>query len=388
MRPRICILVFSQVAYDSRVLREITYASREFSVDVIGYGDWSPPQGVRYFQLPKTKRSRAWLARYTAALVMGKLVPSTYDRLFWMKKEYVAARQLLERGNYDLIHANDWDALPVAVRAAEGSGTKVLFDAHEYTPEQEADKTLWRWLVKPYRMQLFKTYLPGIHSMTTVSEGLRDLYRQHWGKDPVVVMNARPFRAFKFKAVDPDCIQLVYHGYALRMRYLEDYIQMMPHLPQNYKLNMLAVAGDAPYLESLKKMAESVAPGRVTFYGQMPSDKLVEWVSRFDIGLPSGRVLNMNTQFTLGNKFFDYVMAGLAVLVSPQPSYERLIVAHGIGLVSASPEPLDMAKALQGSSISEIDDMKKNSLKLAQILNAESELDKLMRVYHRTLELS
>jgi hypothetical protein len=47
-----------------------------------------------------------------------------------------------------------------------------------------------------------------------------------------------------------------------------------------------------------------------------------------------------------------------------------------------------MAKALQGSSISEIDDMKKNSLKLAQILNAESELDKLMRVYHRTLELS
>jgi glycosyltransferase involved in cell wall biosynthesis len=386
MKPRVCILVFSQIAFDSRVLRQVEYARREFSVDVIAFGEWEPPEGVRYFQLPKTPRSKTWLVQYGAGLAAGRLFPKTYDRIFWLKKEYRAAVQLMERGNYDLIHANDWDALPVAVRAAEGSATKVLFDAHEYSPEQEGDRTLWRWLVKPYRIQLFKIYLPKVHGMTTVSDGLQELYEANWGIRPEVVMNARPYHAHPFRPVDPQHIHLVYHGYALRARYLEDYIRMLSYLPASYDLHMLAVAGDQAYLDELKALADRIVPGRVTFYGQMPSDQLVEWVSHFDVGLPSGRVKNLNTRYTLGNKFFDYVMAGLAVLVSPQRSYESLIASSGIGVVAASPEPQVMAQAVLSLTADALNNCKRASLELARTLNAEGEMGKLIAVYHRILQ--
>ena len=37
------------------------------------------------------------------------------------------------------MHANDWDSLPVAAKAAQNADFHLLFDAHEFSPEQEAD---------------------------------------------------------------------------------------------------------------------------------------------------------------------------------------------------------------------------------------------------------
>ena len=51
MRKRICIRSFSNIAWDSRVLREITAAKSFYSLSVVGYSGWDTPQDIEFYQI-------------------------------------------------------------------------------------------------------------------------------------------------------------------------------------------------------------------------------------------------------------------------------------------------------------------------------------------------
>jgi hypothetical protein len=58
--------------------------------------------------------------------------------------------EVIKHGQYDLIHANDWNALPVAASATQGAKARILFDAHEYTPAQFDQYFTERYLKSQY----------------------------------------------------------------------------------------------------------------------------------------------------------------------------------------------------------------------------------------------
>lgn len=150
-KKRICVLSFSTIAWDSRVLREVETARKLYAVDVIAYGEWLPPEGVRYYRLDKTKRSVLQSIAYVLFLLAGRVFRSAYERAFWMYPEYSSAREILLREKYQLVHANDWNSLPVTVSVAGAANIRILFDAHEYSLTEEADNLLWKFLMVPYR---------------------------------------------------------------------------------------------------------------------------------------------------------------------------------------------------------------------------------------------
>ena len=51
----------------------------------------------------------------------------------------------------------------------------------------------------------------------------------------------------------------------------------------------------------------------------------------FDIGLVIDRPETDNARFALPNKLFEYMMAGLAVVVPNVPAMARLVETEGIG---------------------------------------------------------
>ena len=383
---RICILSFSPIAWDGRVLREIEYARREFSVDVIGYGDWSPPQGVRYFQLPKTKRSRAWLARYATALVIGKLVPSTYDRLFWMKNEYVAARQLLERGNYDLIHANDWDGLPVGSAAVRGSGTSLIWDAHEYSLAQGAESALWRQFMAPYREHLFRLYFPDVDQMINASVEYGRLYERKFGWDSLPILNVPDYQEIPFRATDPNNIHIIHHGVAMPNRCIEEMIKAIALSDTRFHLDIMLVATSHPaYYQQLKAFAQERAYGRVTFHDAVQPAQIVRKVAEFDLGLPLLKVLQVSHLNSQPNKFFEYIMAGLGIITPPYPGMMPIVQAHQNGIIAPDFTAQSVAETLNSLTSAQIDAFKRSSLELAHTYNADVELGKLMSLYHRLI---
>ena len=87
----------------------------------------------------------------------------------------------------------------------------------------------------------------------------------------------------------------------------------------------------------------------------------------------------------LPNKFFDFIMAGLAIAVSPLPMMQKIVVEHNIGVVVEDQTPQSMARVLNALAADDINKYKLNSLKLAKSMNAETESEKLLSHYQRII---
>jgi len=385
MKSKICILSFSNIAWDARVLREIEAANGRYQVDVIGYGNWSHREDIRFFSLPRPERSlRSWILK-GISLALGKFHPILLEFHYWQRLEYQSALKILLREKYDLIHANDWDALPVAGRAARQVGSRVLFDAHEYTPAQAADVWRRRWVDIPLRISLLRAYQNCATRMITVSEGLRDLYHANFGWSPEVILNAPHYVKSPFRPTQEDRIELVHHGGASRKRHLEDLVQIAGLLDERFKLNFVLLTSEPGYLRYLKTLARQKAPGKVAFHDPVPPQMITQELVKYDLGVPWLQTHNLNHLNALPNKFFDYIMAGLAIAIPPLPSMQNIVETHKIGVVAADQTVPAMAKALNELTPETINRFKKHSLELAKSFNAEVEMGKLMRIYAEVL---
>ena len=94
----------------------------------------------------------------------------------------------------------------------------------------------------------------------------------------------------------------------------------------------------------------------------------------------------MNHYYALPKKIFEYIMAGLAVVVTPLEEMKKLVQNGQIGVVAEDHSWDAMARALNALTPEEINRYKKNSLTLAKNLNADNEMEKLMGIYALMLE--
>jgi len=385
-KKSICIISFSNIGKDIRVQREIGMARMHFRVTVLGYGAWEPCDKVRYIQIQKTPRTKKYLLLYACKLILGRIFPKFYDAAYWCKKEYKVALALLKEGDFDLVHANDWDSLPLAVEAAQNANFRLLFDAHEFSPEQEADTLFGKIFIKPYRNYLFNQYLKRADKVITVSVGIQELYFQHFGIKSDLIINASFYKQFYFSLTDEKKISIIHHGNAVRSRCIEEMIRMISFTDERFTLYLMLVERhDKKYVRFLKRFAQKRAPGRVVFIPSVDEVKVLDAINAFDIGLPFLKASQKNIFNALPNKFFQYIMAGLAIIVPPLPAMAELINREEIGCVAQSEEPKIVANMLNKLESERIDAYKRNSLGLAKRMNAEIEMDKLLTMYKELL---
>ena len=148
---------------------------------------------------------------------------------------------------------------------------------------------------------------------------------------------------------------------------------------------MLVERHDKKYVRFLKRFAQKRAPGRVVFIPSVDEVKVLDAINAFDIGLPFLKASQKNIFNALPNKFFQYIMAGLAIIVPPLPAMAELINREEIGCVAQSEEPKIVANMLNKLESERIDAYKRNSLGLAKRMNAEIEMDKLLTMYKELL---
>jgi len=378
----ICILSFSPIAIDRRVRREIIAANDQFNITLIGYGNWQPPDYVNYIELEKNKRNLLFFIRYVFLLILGRFHRSFYEYAFWIKKEYKSALRFILEGDFDIIHANDWDSLPVAAKAKKNNSIKILFDAHEYSPEQGADTFFGKILIKPYRIYLFNQYLKRADKVITVSPGVQDLYYQHFGIKSDLIINVSAYKQFHLSSTGKNRLSIIHHGIAVKGRCIEEMIQMISFTDERFTLYLMLVErADKKYIPNLKKLAQKIAPDKVIFIPPVDPDKILDEICAFDIGLPLLKASQKSYLHSLPNKFFHYIMAGLAIIVPPLPAMAEIINQYEIGKVSKTQSPKSVALLLNSLTTKEIRRYKQNALKAAKTFNAENEMKKLERIY-------
>lgn len=250
----------------------------------------------------------------------------------------------------DVIHANDLDTLPAAYLAARLKRRPLVYDTHEYflgvpelqsRPRVRAVWAFWERLI-----------FPRLHHVFTVNEGIAALYERDYGIRPQVIRNV-PLQHKELVApvtradvgLPENVPLLVIQGSGLNVdRGLEEAVLALHHLPEAH----LMFIGHGDALPGLKKLAvHQGLTHRVLFLPKMAYPAMMARTALADVGLTVDKDTNINYRFSLPNKIFDYVAAGIPVVASPLPEVRKVIEQYGVGVVAREVSPEAIADAVQ-----------------------------------------
>lgn len=363
---RAILIATSDLVFDQRVNRTAT-ALTEAGYKVLLVGRKLPttpkwkPNGYRAFHLRiPFRKSAAFYACFNL------------QAFFFL---------LLSR--FDIAQANDLDTL-LAVRLACLLRRKPLvYDSHElYTQVPELvnrprTRAVWHWL----ECKLVK----GLQHTTTVSDGVACELKKMYGITFTVVRNL-PYRKDLNAEITKLPNTIIYQGALNLGRGLEKLIAAMPFLPSC----KLIIAGTGDVEKELKHLSESLKLSeRITFLGRITPNKLHPITCSASIGVSIEEYLGLNYRYALPNKLFDYIQAGLPVLVSNLPEMARIVTEYNIGLtISSSSTAKELAESISQmlSDESKLAQWQTNVAKAATELVWENEKGKLITIFQNAIK--
>jgi glycosyltransferase involved in cell wall biosynthesis len=405
MRPSVCIIAFSPVARDGRVLRQIEYLAPHYDLTAIGIGP--APAGVpgaaglTWRRLPEGPEESRWLRSLPMRAVdraMRAAIPilngipalaaargAAYERCYWSELWYRAALAFAVDAGCDAYHANDWTALPVAAEAARRLGARLVFDAHEYAPLEHENRPGWHVRERPVIEYFLRKYLCRVDGFTTVCEPIGRRYQEEFGVAARIVHNAPKRVDLPARARDPAAVRLVHHGAAVRDRRLDKMILALAAAEPRFSLHLMLVPGHPGYVEELEALAQRVAPGRVAFHPPVPPGRTAEAVAAYDLGFYVLEPCSYNNLMAAPNKFFDYIAAGMPVCIGPSPAMAEIVRRYGLGLVAPSFDPAAVAATLDTLDGPALAALQQGARRAAGVFHADAEMAKLVSLYREIL---
>ena len=137
-------------------------------------------------------------------------------------------------------------------------------------------------------------------------------------------------------------------------------------------------------VNNLKKIvASKKLHDKVFFIPKQPMNELVRFTRMTDFGLTLDKDNNLNYRYSLPNKLFDYIHAGLPVLATNLVEVSNIVEKYKIGLITDSLNPdVLAAKMLEMMrDQNQLDTWKKNLLIASEELCWEREQQKFLRIF-------
>lgn len=373
------VISLSDLAADPRVDRQIDFLRGEHRAIAAGYGP-PPYEDVEFVELRRPPVSTpARLRRRAIRFATGIL--RLHRIRYWSEPDHRRWRQALRAIDADVVIVNDTASLPLAF--AISAQAPVVFDAHEYSPSEFETSRLWRLLDRPLIRWICRRYLARVAGMTSVSQGIADRYERDFGVRSVVVTNAPRFEELAPSPVG-DPIRLVHFGWPDPQRRLEDTLTAMGHLDERYSLDLLLVdTGPTGYLETLRRQVAD--DPRICFLDPVPMRELPRFANTYDIGVFLLPPQHVNQEFTLPNKFFEYLQARIAPAIGPSPEMARIVREWECGIVADDYSPEAFAAAIGATDRQRLTELKGNADRAARELNAERNRPVVLDVVARAL---
>lgn len=364
---RVIVSVTNDLLTDQRVSRVCScFVEEEYEVLLVGRKlRNSQPIDARPY---KTKRMGLLFEK-------GPLFYAEYNlRLFL----------LLLFSRADILYSNDLDTLLANYLISRLRGKQIIYDSHEYytgVPELQG-----RSFVKGVWQRIESFCLPKIKRAITVNASIAGLYKEEYGVDMKVVRNVpktlelRERKTREQLDLPTDKKVIILQGSGINVdRGGEEAVQAMRYLENT----ILLIVGSGDVIDTLKTMAEEEGiKGKVIFKGRLPFAEMMQYTSNVDLGLTLDKDTSINYRYSLPNKLFDYIQAGIPVLASKLPEVENIITQYNVGdfIENHGPEHIahKMSEMLQ--SPDKIAEWKQNASIAAKELCWEKEKHELLAV--------
>jgi glycosyltransferase involved in cell wall biosynthesis len=291
----------------------------------------------------------------------------------------------------DVLVSNDLDTLLPNYRISKLKGSKLVYDTHELfceVPELQSNpfkKSIWK--------RIERRIFPKLNYVFTVNDSIAKIYKEEYKTDVKVVRNIPLLSSQKniqqqSKAelgLPTDKKIIVLQGAGINIdRGAEEAVQTM----QFVNNAVLLIIGSGDVISLLKQMVNDLRlSDKVLFIAKVPFEKLVQYTRHADLGLTLDKDTNINYRYSLPNKLFDYIHAGVPVLASNLVEIKNIITQYNIGDCINNHDPKHIAEKINGifSNDSLLQTWKNNTQIAAKELNWEKEEQQLIEVYNRFL---
>ena len=244
-----------------------------------------------------------------------------------------------------LLVSNDLDTLLPNYLIHKIKGIPIVYDSHEYFTEvpelvnRPRTQAVWK--------RIESWMFPKLEDIFTVNDSIAELFEKDYGIRPRVVRNI-PVKGKKVKpatrkelGLSGEKKILILQGSGINIqRGSEEMVEAMKYINDA----VLLIVGGGDVINTLKEMAKSPElNGKIVFKPKQSYQKLMQYTANADLGLTLDKDTNLNYRFSLPNKLFDYIHAGIPILASPLPEIKKVIEEYDIGAFIPSHKPKEIA---------------------------------------------
>lgn len=286
----------------------------------------------------------------------------------------------------EMLHANDLDTLLPNYLIHKLKGIPLVYDSHELftqTPE-----VINRPFVQNSWKLIEKCIVPRLDRAYTVNASIARIFRYMYKTDFLVVRNIPeqkddiPESNRHELGLPPDKKIILLQGSGINMhRGAEELTEAMKFLDEQY---LLLVIGGGDVIDELKEISrKNKLEEKVHFLPRMPFLKLQEYTRHADLGVSIDRDNNPNYRYSLPNKLFDYIHAGIPIMASRLFEVEKIIRQYRIGDFIDDHQPESIAAKIREmlGQREKLDEWKENLKFAAKELSWQNEQKVLMEVY-------
>ncbi len=239
--------------------------------------------------------------------------------------------------NANIIHANDLYALPPAyvIKKFFNRDVKIVYDCHEH--ETEGDIYIGKPIISFFAKLFERKMIYDADAVLTVSKSIAEDYVKIYNiEEPILVLNSPLIEGvekknlFREELNIPDDKEIfLFQGKNLPGRGLDDLIEVFKRLEDINKDIVLVLL---VYGEGLEEIKESIKGSKNIYWHEKVSVlEYMDYVSSADWGIYLMENICKNHDYALPNKVFDYLMAGLPIVISDLKEVSRVVQENRIG---------------------------------------------------------
>jgi len=286
----------------------------------------------------------------------------------------------------DILLSNDLNTLLPNYLISRIFNKRLVYDSHELFTE--IAELTDRPSIRNVWLSIEKYIFPKLKNVYTVNRSIATFYRDRYAIDVKFIRNIAP--ELKNKKVDTTLSNnikgnkkmLILQGSGINMdRGAEEAIMMMQYVEDT----ILYIIGGGDIFDTLQNLVDTFnLNDKVFIKNKMPYDELMEYTKIADLGLSLDKGTNLNYEYSLPNKVFDYIQAQIPLLVSNRKEVASLVKNNNIGLVVDAIDPKKLATAVNNIFSNDLlyNTWKENTEEAAKKYYWEKERHKIKKIFN------